>query len=163
MPLTDYTTYEAVRTVSGLSSVELSDAQLAQDIFLTMLQADLGAISVQLDPLYLSLLGPDPLTPEESHFVKAVKVFSPYAVARSAMSSSGMSGLKKIEDGKARAERFSDALSQGQNGVQAQYAKWRQHLVDAFEGLGYVATTSATRVWMQGVTPIYNPVTGEGV
>lgn len=164
MELTDYTTYAEVRAVMGVSDIELPDSQLELPLYLTKLQADLDSIDDRINGLYENLLegDEDALDPGEMKFIRAVQVFAPYAVGRGASSFVSMSGLKRIEDGKAKAERFANSFGDMLQGIVSEYYKWRAHLVEMFTALGYEVAPLPPRVWTSVVTPAYNPVTGEG-
>lgn len=164
MPITldTYTDYDSVRIALGMSTAEFTQAAWNAEFQLTRLIADIDSVDHRIDQKYLDLIEDDPedYTPEEDRFVRAVRIFSTYAVATGNLTQSSMSGLKRIEDGKAKAERFDNAAESLFLKISSEYDRWRNNLIVAFEALGYIVNRRDDRLWFVAVSPTSDPVTG---
>lgn len=118
MNIIDYTSYAEIRTVCGVSAKELSDDELALELYNNVLDLALAEITLpdDVDP------GPGPLsvryaaikiTPLSGRTIKQQKLynltrmFATYTVAHEVATSLSMKAPKAIGDGKASLVRFA--------------------------------------------------------
>lgn len=160
MSLTNYTTPDDIRGALGVSDDELEDSVILLQLYEDHLMSDLEDISINLDPLHVTLESQAVLSSAEERFMRFSRLFASYSVARALTNTLPMFGPKSVEDGKARVERFSDPYKDTGKAVAAEYDRWRKALQDAFAALGQSGTTSVDRPYILGIAPLSNPITG---
>lgn len=117
MDITDYTTYDEVRSTCGLSTDELPDTKLAEEIYANVLSLALDDVVVPddapgpgpLDSRYLEIKALDPTarSTKEQKLYDLTRIFSTYAVAYEVVVSLSMRAPKSIGDSKSSLVRFS--------------------------------------------------------
>lgn len=158
--LTLYTTYDDIRAALGVSDEELEDATLALRLYADHLDADLDDISYDLRSTFQTTLQKTVKTDIENRFLQATRMFAVYSVSKALTTSLPMFSPKSVEDGKARVDRFNDPYKKTITEVGAQYERWRNRLLLAYQELGQVGATKTTRSYMSVVTPSSDPITG---
>lgn len=160
MLITDYTTYDDVRAVLGVSTDELEDTTLALETYASALLLDLEDVDVALPATYSALPGTGRTAAQERFFV-TVRLFATYAVARQLTSSLPMFGPKDITDGKAGVTRFADSpYKETIKRLQAEYDRYRTRLEKAYAGLTAGAYTLTVPTFLSVASPTSDPVTG---
>ncbi len=156
MPITliDYTSYDEIRAVLGVSDEELEDSTLALPMYLTALQLQLGDIAETLEDQYQNLKVETFLTPKEQKLLDVVSVFSAYAVAQHLLTSMPLFAPKRITDGRAETDRVTDPFEGVRQGVNSMYASLRARLAGMLE-----VPVASTKFYFGAVGLAINPVT----
>ncbi len=117
MLITDYTSYNEIRSTIGLSTSELPDTKLVEEIYANSLELALGDVTLPDEAP-----GPGPLatkfvtiaaiaeatrTTGEQKLYNLTRMFSTYSVALEAAVSLSMKAPKTVSDSKASLVRFS--------------------------------------------------------
>lgn len=166
MDILDYTSYGEIRTTCGLSSDELPDSVLSQEIYANVLEEALDDIVLPTeDP------GPGPLdsrfivirdtaegsrTAKEQKLYNLTRMFCAYSVAYEAVTSLSMRAPKAVSDSKVSLTRFSpestykDVISTIRNRL--------DNLKSKIENINNTEVTSLP--YMTVVTPDTDPITG---
>lgn len=162
MNLTDYTSYDEIRAVLGVSDEEISNTELALPIRLTELEFKLQDVSSVLISTYTTVkaIAEGSRTADQQKFFRLVQFYSAYAVGEELLISQPMFGFKRVTDGKAEAERF-DKWEDVKLGVVkgASVAKKRLKLALGALNVGYVTPTIVTTIGIVS-TGMADPVTG---
>lgn len=164
MAVTDYTTYEDVRALLGVSDTELPDNVLALQVYDIGLRGELYDISPSCVSSYgtVSDKQPDTRTIAEQWFYDSMRIFAAYAVAKQLTTSLPMFGPKDISDGKATVSRFSDSPYRSVvTAVSKAYDQMRARLERALAALNSTTATNTSRVFLAISSPSFDPVTGE--
>ena len=156
MPITliDYTSYDEIRAVLGVSDEELEDSTLSLPMYLTTLTLGLGDIDTTLETQYLTLKAATTLTPKEQKLLDVVSVFSAYAVAQHLLTSMPLFAPKRITDGRAETDRVTDPFKDVRLGVNHTYASLKARLSELLE-----IPVASTRIYFGAVGLAINPVT----
>jgi hypothetical protein len=161
--LTDYTTYDDVRSALGVSSDELEDVTLGLETWDHNLQFELEDINAGLPGAYATIVGiaAASRTPAQAKLYRATRYFSTLAVAYSLTASLPMFGPKDISDGKATVSRFADSPYRAVvSSVKSQYEIARDRLKDAWAESNASTSVVTARPYMSTSVPNYDPVTG---
>lgn len=166
MLITDYTTYDEVKSTLGLSIDELPDAILELELYANSLETELDAVT-----LTNNAPGPGPLkarflvikaisavtrTEAQQSLYNYTRLFATYAVAFEVATSLSMRAPKSVSDSKVTLTRFAPENT------------WRDVIKDIkaklkgikarIEALGTESTGLGT--YIKAVVPAYDPVTG---
>ena len=164
MALTDYTTFNDIRAVLGVTTDDLEDSTLSLDVYVFDLEAELDDLEPSPHAAYKELReqDPDTMSDNERRFFQAVRLFSTYSVGKQLLTSLPMFAPKEHSDGKSSMTRFAlDPYKETIKRVEGGYDKMRERLINAFAGLTASAATSATpRVFFLGSGLASDPVTG---
>ena len=157
--LTDFTTYDTVRAVLGVSDEDLEDTTLALPLYYQHLSLDLDSIASTAKGIYETiLLNPTP-TPLEEKYKDVMQLFSAYATAKNLLGSLALFAPKSISDGRASLDRFPDPMDDLKEGVETMYAKLRAKLLGLLDEMGTPIGASISRPYF-GVSALgYDPVT----
>lgn len=166
MPLSDYTSPEAVRSVLGVSDEELDDATIGLELHVAGLEYDLITVGGTAITAYATAVAAgDTGSQAEKDLVRAVRYFSAFATARHLATALPMFGLKDMTDGKASGSRFADSPYRAVlERMERQYSVARALLSGALSAFNQqpAKVSNYPRVFVIG-TPAYDPVTGDGV
>lgn len=165
MDISDYTSYDAIRSVLGVSDDELEDATLALPLYSNGLEDDLYSVSATLLSTYATI-GAKTVgtrTDKESSVYRLTQLFATYSVAKQLCTSLPMFGPKSVTDGKAAMSRFSGTPYQDTaQGISEKYDLYLSRLTDALAALSSSVSTVTTPIYMLAATPDYDPVVGDG-
>jgi len=160
--LINYTTYDSVRAVLGMSSRELPDTVLADEVYSLALHAELTAVghavssAANLVQDYSNLI--PPLSSVDQNFYSAVRLFSAHAVAFKALSALPELSPIYISDSKAALKKD---LSMVVDRVVGEFTKYRRALIVAYASyLGLPAPPVFQPSLMKVSSPDFDPVTG---
>jgi hypothetical protein len=156
----NYTTFDGIRSILGVSAKELKDETLALDIYSTGLEADLEDVNIGVPAAYLAALQAEPATDEEARFVRIAQTFAAYAVARNLTVSLSVFSPVKIEDGKAAMTRISDPHRETVAAIHREYDLWKRRLLAAYEAVVSSSSTPITAVYFGTIEPAQDPITG---
>ena len=143
MELADFTTYDEVRAMLGVSDEDISDATLALPVYIQSLQLDLETEYVDLASTYLDYKDLAAPTANEQKLVNLVQVFSAYATSKSLLASSTLFAPKQITDGRASLIRF-DASSDLRDDIDKALVAIRRRLKLLLIALGLIAEEVVT-------------------
>lgn len=165
MALAEFTTFDDIRAVLGVSKDDLGDATLSLAVYEHSLVSELDDIDLVLiaDFKTASNKVPADRTAAETRFLRATRLFAPYSVGRQLLSALPLFAPKEHSDGKAHVTRFAlDPYKETIKSVREQHERFRARLAAA-----YAAFKSATapaipaRLYFAKSTPTTDPVTGE--
>lgn len=107
MALLDYTSYDEVRAVLGVSSTELPDRTLAQPLYDTHAELALEDIAPTLPTVYADIvaLPSGTATAVQLRLQTLVQLFVPYAVAAKLLTSLPLFAVQSLTDGRAGFDR----------------------------------------------------------
>lgn len=165
MLITEFTPYESVRIVLGLTSRELKDERLANEIFYNTLIFDLSAVgrSVAADADLIgdyqevaSDLGG--ATPLARSFYTAVRVYSAHVAAFQCLPALTEISPYYISDSKAAMRKNQgDTVER----VTSAYLRYRSLVQEAYAAYLGVEAPESFQINMLGISsPDYDPVTG---
>lgn len=145
--LSTYTTPDSVRAVLGVADDEVTDDMLALPLYEVRLVYDLEEIDSGIPEAYKTTVAIDytTRTAAEKRFCDAVKLFSAYSVARTALSSLPYLADKRITDGRAESERIADPFSLVREAVSGGLLDLRYKVSAAYAALPSVTTEVVTR------------------
>jgi len=156
----NYTTFQGIRSILGVSSKELKDDTLSLDIYASGLESDLEDVDIAIPAAYVLALQSTPPSDIEARFIRAAQTFAAYAVARTLTVSLPLFSPVKIEDGKAAMTRASDPHREAVKAINAEYEKWKQRLLSAFLAVNSQTGTETPRRYFGIISPSEDPVTG---
>lgn len=162
--LTDYTTFDDIRSALGVSPDEIEDGTLGLETWDNHLVFDLEEIGAALPAAYAAIAAITPASSRTAVQVKlhrSTRLFATLSVANALTASLSMFGPKDIGDGKAIVSRFSDSpYKETVKGVKAQYTQAQERLKAAWGEFSSSTVVAAPRSYMGVSSPDFNPVTG---
>lgn len=166
MILTDYTTYAEIRSTCGLSSDELPDSVLANELYINVLDLALADVELPTEEpgpgpladrfLVIKAIAEASRTTAQQKLYNLTRLFSTYAVALEVVVSLSMRAPKSVSDSKASLVRFSPESTYEL--VIDAIRKKLDDLKGMIEGIN--ATTVTTLPYLNVVNPATDPVTG---
>lgn len=165
MSLSTFTSYAEVRASLGVSVDEISDETIALPLYEDGLLTAFDEIDEDIPEDFATVMDiPEGTrTKPQKRFLRAVRLFSTYAVARHLTIALPLFSPKDISDGKATLSRYAASPYQSTiDGVNAAFSDHRNQLVEAIAALGSQPTvTVVRRSYMVSVGLAEDPVTGE--
>jgi hypothetical protein len=157
--LSDYTTYDSVRAVLGVSSRVFPNTAMETEVYALALRVELAQIGPELDQDYIDLIDESVLiVPAAQNFYNAVRLFSAHAVAFKALTALPELSPIYISDSKAALRKDKSEVAAA---VTSEYAKYRRHLAAAYAAyLGTAAPDLFQPSLMAVSSPDFDPVTG---
>lgn len=170
MALIDFTTFEDVRAVLGVSVDELEDATLGLSVYEFDLKDELSEVSEDAIPGsdliadYSSAKAKAPAdrTADEQRLIEYTRLFSTYAVARHLTAALPLFSPKEQTDGKASIVRYTqDPYKHTVSEIKARYERYRDRLIKAYSAaMSSAAPATVLRTYLSGSQPTSDPVTG---
>lgn len=163
MALIDFTTYDEVRSVLGVSTDEISDETIALGVYETGLKIELQAVATGLSAAYLAASQKSPVarSTSEQDLVDAVRLFSTYAVARQLTTSMPMAAPKEQTDNKASMVRFAtDPYKETVRSVKESFEKYRGYLSTLYDAYTSSSRAGVARLYCVVSKPSSDPVAG---
>ena len=163
MALLDYTTYEDVRALIGVSSDELEDATLGLEVYETYLISEFEEIGENLvsDFETVAMVSEATRTTQQKRFYRMTRLFASYATAKQLTASLPMFGPKDISDGKATVSRFAASpYKDVVKGIAQEYDRIKGLLSDAYLALTSASSTTTVRSYLGSTGLSVDPVTG---
>lgn len=162
MLLSNYTSFDEVRAVLGVSIDELSDATLSLNLYVFNLALELDEVDLGVASYYAPFITVPAVKKTDIRFSQCVSLFSAYAVARQACAALPMFGPKEQTDGKSSLVRFAnDPYKITIARINEQYQKAKVALDVAYSATQAVtAPPVSTRPYLSVVLANYDPVTG---
>ncbi len=158
MALTDFTEYDEVRAILGVSAREIEDKVLALKIYERELQFLLAEIAPTLETTYLALANASTRTTPEQKFVDIVQVFSAYAVSKSLLTSLPLFAPRRIQDGRAEQERVQDPFPTLRDDISMAYSAMLERLNGALGSVGLVPANTTSRAYFSTSSLTVDPV-----
>ncbi len=163
MELLDYTTYPEIRSLLGVNDIELPDEILSLDVYASELDLEFDDVSLDLRPRYITVTAIDEgsRTDNQDRFIKTVRVFAAYTVAKSLTISLPMFGPKTVTDSKTELSRFSNDPFKAT--IKTVLAKWELYKNRSLAALAVVDSRTTSRVALTVMvvsSPSFDPVTG---
>lgn len=166
--LTQYASYDEIRSALGVAEEEIPDDVLKQSIFEQVLGFNLGGIgdfTPTMQAHFLDLIDttvtPSP-TVSESRYVSILKVYATYVVARHLLLTLDMFAPQTIKDSKTEMVRIADPYKDVKAGVETFYQQMRALLLAAYLVL-YPSATPKNPVLFVALLAVglgVDPVTG---
>jgi len=143
--LIDFTTYDDVRSVLGVSIEELPDETLALDLYYQSLLLQLDDISASVATNYASIsaIAPGSRTTTQKSFYAVTRLFSTYAIATTSLSALTLFAPRQITDGKAAIDRQVDVFQDVKDGVRNGFNALRKRLLAALAAVDLTYTAPA--------------------
>lgn len=160
--LVDYTTFDEVRAVLGVSPEELEDSTLIKPIYETLLKIDLEDIDEDLISEYKTVkaVAFASRTAAQQRLHELTRLFSAIAVARQLLVSLPYFAEKRLQDGRAEKERIEDPFEKVRDGVEGQFNALRFRLSAALVAVAGGTALSRTSVTIMSSTGLAtDPVT----
>jgi hypothetical protein len=150
--LTDYTSYDEVRAVLGVSVEELEDQTLSLPLYVRMLTFELTDLASDMVDQYLAVwaLTASARTSAQQKFFDVVQLYSAYSASKHLLTSLPLFAPKRITDGRAEFERQIDPFADTRMGVLAGFYATRKRLLSLYEAL--TSTTVAVETYTPGFT-----------
>lgn len=164
MDLSDFTTYDDIRAVLGVSTDELEDTTIALSVYSVGLEADLRSLRVSFlsDHAAVKAVAEGSRTDAQEWFLRCSTSFATYSMAAQLSDSLPMFAPKDITDGKASVGRFAaNPYERTLEAIRARYTETRNQLQAALEAAVPVSTVVVTSFRPSILTgrPV-DPVTG---
>ena len=157
--LTDFTSYDEIRAVLGVSDEELEDSTLELPLYSLALSMELEDIASTLEDQYTTIKAQPDKTPLEQKLLDVVSVFSAYAISKNLLTSMPLFAPKRITDGSAETERVTDPFEGVREGVNSMYAILRNRIKRILGEMGTPITPAALRSYVSAVGLAINPIT----
>jgi hypothetical protein len=157
--LVDFTSYDEIRAVLGVSNKEIEDETLGLPLYVLNLQFDLSDVSATLESTYLALVAQPSRTDAEQRVVNVTSVFSAYATAKTLLAGAPLFAPKTITDGKAEHERITDPFETLRQDVQVGFLSLKTRLKSALEAVGVVVSSTTSRTYFSSAGLATDPVT----
>lgn len=164
MALVDFTTFDDIRAVLGVSVDEIEDATLSLAVYEYNLMVELEEIDESLASDFATAAQKSKATrtANEEKFVQATALFSTYAVARQLTAALPLFSPKEISDGKASMTRYAqNPYLDTIKAVEKGYERYRARLVTVYGTLNSTEVSSTPLPYMSVASPSIDPVTGE--
>lgn len=162
--LTDFTTYDDIRAVLGVSDEELEDLTIALSTYIDQLELTLADIDAGLQAAYVTVAAKQEATRTvaEQKFYKLTRLFSSFAVARDLLTSLDLFAAKVITDGKASVQRF-DTYEETRKAVLSMFSTLRKRLDVAYAliDIAHAPVQSAVAIFAVKSALAIDPVTGQ--
>ena len=158
MALLDFTTYEEVRAVLGVSATELTDSVLSQPQYSTTLTLELREISTSVSTLYatISAIPEVGRTANQQWFYDLTRLTAAYAIASNLLISLPLFSVSRLTDGRAEFERQKDIFKDVKEAVEAMYGRLRGKLAEL------LLTLEPNAIVFSEVTQVYTVSIGLG-
>lgn len=166
MSLDQYTSYDDIRAALGVSEEEIEDRTISLPLYEYNLTEELYKVHSSLSTQYLSVKGdvdPSALTEDQKRFLRAVYMFSTYAVAKHLTTSLPLFSPKDMSDGKSSFSRYAqNPYAPTIKMVAAEYDKWREAASSALAALlpSVTATSTPYSTGFAVASAASDPVTG---
>lgn len=163
--LTDFTSYDTIRGVLGVSDAEVEDATLALPLYEQEVQFALEDLNATLPAQYatISQVVADQRTAVQKRLFNLVQVFAAYWVAKVLLNGSiELFVPRVITDGKASQERVNDPFADLRDNVNASLSVWATRIGTTLAAIDPAQTVKPiTSLTLFGVaTAPSDPVTG---
>lgn len=162
MTLTDFTTYDEIRAVLGVSDEEIENATLALPMYANELELVLSDIDETAITEYetIAAIAEGSRTTVQQRYYNVVRLFSSFVIAKTLLSSLPMFGFKSVGDGKADTERF-DKWEDVKAGVETGYTNMLARLKSLLQQLdpGFAPVAPVVRNFITSVGITSDPVT----
>lgn len=158
--LLDYTSYDEIRAVLGVSDEELEDITLALPIYTQKLGFELEDISPTLESVYETAKSASVPTTAQTKLLNSVQVFSAYAIAKHLLGSASLFAPRRVGDGRAETERVTDPFETLRDDVEAGYMSLKQRVNASLVGLGEQVGAATSRVYSAAAGLPVDNVTG---
>lgn len=163
--ITDYTSYDAVRAVLGVSNEEIDDDVINLPLYETLLSEDLLDLSatIQADFATVRDIAVGTQTAIEKRFVRVLQTYASYQVASTLLGSVALFAPKDVTDGKAATARVADPFKTLKEDVLASLVYIRTRLLTAYDAYSpsYSAPATVTRTFIVSTGLAIDPVTNE--
>jgi hypothetical protein len=165
--ITEYTTYDTIRAVLGVSAKEAKDATLALPVFETQFlleMSDVDAGGGQVMAQYATIKAmTSGRSADQQRLFDIVGMLAAYSVARQLLTGAPLAVPQRITDGKASIERFdTENFDKVRDGVTGTYGQLMRRLKAVLLVLVPTANVpvAATRTMISSVGLGADPVTG---
>lgn len=162
MALSDYITPDGVRTCLGVSTKELPDAVVMNDVFLTQVLTTLDEIDADFTATYQTSLHATTPTDDQVRFNLLTQTVCTYLVALQLSSASPMFAPQDIKSDKTEIARASDAYKHLAGPIAASLVTYKRNLRKAYGKVNpaYVVPDPKARTLVTASAIAVDPVTG---
>lgn len=157
-----FSAFDSVRSILGVSSKELPDTVLSNDIFTDQLRMELLGVDEDIFTTYDTVVAAEATTAGDI-FLAAFRIYAAHALAFFCLTSLPIFSPKSVTDGKAGFSRYADSpFKETKARVETETSRYRKLLIDKLAVYqGGSAETSASPTWSGVSSPTLDPVTGE--
>ena len=162
MAFSDYTTPDSVRSVLGISAKEISDAKIADTVYLTTMLEALYALAPTLSADFTTARSANPRTAHQTRFVLLVETFCSYTVAHALIPNLPMAAPQIITDGKTAINRVANPYEHLREPLQASLAYFKVNLMAAYSDVNpaILKQDKLKRTLVRAAAMPFDPVTG---
>jgi hypothetical protein len=159
--LTDYTSYDEVRAVLGVSTKDLDDATLALPIYERNLRIEFAELDSGTNSQYLAIsaMPANTRTAAQQTFYEVTQVYSAYSISKQLLTSLPYFALQRVTDGRAEGERTGDAFKDVKDSINATFNILSTRIKTYYMALGNTLVLRETAKNSVGVSIAYDPVT----
>jgi hypothetical protein len=155
--LTNFTSYDEIRAVLGVSVDELEDATLALPLYVRNLVFELTDLAEDMDTVYLTIAALPAVgrSAAQQRFYDVAQLYSAYSTSKQLLTSLPLFSPKQMLDGRAEFERHADPFDDVRAGVIEGLHQARKRLLTLYQ----VVTGTAAPVFAV-TAPIFVRSTG---
>lgn len=158
----DFTDYESIRAVLGVDATYYTDETLDSRVYQDQLLLDMDAAHPQALEKFEELEGGQNPTPAQKRFLRAIRLFATYSVAKQLLPSLQFAVPRRESDNKASGDRFSDPLRETKREIKDLYDTAFTQLGSAVDDLLNETRPDYAPTLIVAVPRGWDPVTGEG-
>jgi hypothetical protein len=165
MNLTDFTSYDEIRAVLGVSSKELEDATLALPLYSRSLMFELSDLADDLPEVYLAIsaLPAVDRSVAQQRLYDVTQLYSAYSASSQLLTSLPLFSPQRLTDGRAEFDRHDDPFADVRAGVLEGLHQHRRRLLTLYAAVtsvtaGPAAVVAPSMVRSTGIAT--DPVTG---
>jgi uncharacterized protein (UPF0335 family) len=162
--LLDYTTYDDIRAVLGVSSDEIEDTTLSLSVYEFGLASEIRGVSRTLvsDLAAVAAIPEEDWTDPQRELMEGMSLFATYSVAKQLLTSLPLFSPKEQTDGKASLVRYAmNPYEETIRRVEAEYKRFRTELDEIYAAFKSTsASARAVLTLMYVSSPSSDPVTG---
>ena len=148
MNLTDFTSYDEIRAVLGVSSKELEDVTLALPLYSRTLGFELSDMADDLPGVYatVSALPAADRTVAQQRFYDVTQLYSAYSVSRQLLTSLPLFSPQRLTDGRAGFDRHDDPFEDVRAGILEGVHQHRDRMLALYAAITSTAVGTTTIV-----------------
>jgi hypothetical protein len=135
--LTDYSSYQEIRSILGVSATELPDDVLNQPSYSTLLLLALEDVSVNIPTVYATVAALPELsrTAAQQRFYLLARLFASYTLSLTATASMPLFAVTQLSDGRAEFQRQDNSYKDVIDAIKGMHGSIKEKLALAYSVL----------------------------